>query len=63
MVHAKDVETHKLGMQLWNIKGCHERFHVNRDDLAKEIEKISMIGRSHWRHEQGLKSLETLKIY
>jgi len=32
-------------------------------DLAKELEKTSMIGRSHWRHEQGLKSLETLKIY
>ena len=22
-----------------NIKGCHERLRVNRDDLAKEIEK------------------------
>ena len=63
MVHAKDVETWKFEMQLRNIKGCHERFHVNRDDLAKELEKTSMIGRSHWRHEQGLKSLETLKIY
>ena len=63
MVHAKDVETQKFGTQLQNIKGCHERFHVNRDDLAKELEKTRMIRRSHWRHEQGLKSLETLKIY
>ena len=29
----------------------------------KSLRKTSMIGRSHWRHEQGLKSLETLKIY
>ena len=39
MVHAKDVETQKFEIQLQNIKGCHERFHVNRDDLAKELEK------------------------
>ena len=39
MVHAKDVETQKFEMQLQNITGCHERFHVNRDDLAKELEK------------------------
>ena len=39
MVHAKDVETQKFGTQLQNIKGCHERFHVNRDDLAKGVEK------------------------
>ena len=62
MAHA-NVETQKFEMQLQNITGCHERFHVNRDDLAKELEKTSMIRRSHWRHEQGLKSLETLKIY
>ena len=63
MAHAKGVETQKFGMQLQNIQGCHERLRVNRVDLAKELEKTSMIGRSHWRHEQGLKSLETLKIY
>ena len=40
-----------------NIKGCHERLHVNRDDLAK---RTSTIGRSHRRHEQDLKSLATL---
>ena len=39
MVPAKDVETQKFRMQLQNIKGCHERLHVNRDDLAKELEK------------------------
>ena len=39
MVHAKDVETQKFEMQLQNIKGCHERFHINRDDLAKELER------------------------
>mgnify|MGYP005830652375 CR=1 FL=1 len=39
MVHAKDVETRKFGMQLQNIKGRHKRLHVNGDDLAKELEK------------------------
>ena len=39
MVHAKDVETQKFGTQLQDIKGRHERLRVNRDDLAKELEK------------------------
>ena len=39
MVHAKDVETQKFGTQPQNIKGHHERLRVNRDDLAKELEK------------------------
>ena len=39
MVHAKDVEIQKCGTQLQNIKGCHETLRVNRDDLAKELEK------------------------
>ena len=39
MVHTKDVETQKFGMQLENIKGRHEILRVNRDDLAKELEK------------------------
>ena len=39
MVHAKDVETKKFGMQLQNIKGRHERLHINRVDLAKELGK------------------------
>ena len=39
MVHVKDVETQKFGMQLQKYKGRHERLRVNRDDLAKELEK------------------------
>ena len=39
MVHVKDVETQKLERNSRNIKGCHERLRVNRDDLAKELEK------------------------
>ena len=39
MVNAKDVETQKFGTQLQNIKGRHERLCVNRNDLAKELEK------------------------
>ena len=39
MVHAKDVETQKFGAQPQNIEGRHERLRVDRDDLAKELEK------------------------
>ena len=39
MVHVKDVETQKFGTQLQNIKGRHERLRVNRNDMAKELEK------------------------
>ena len=39
MVHAKDVENQKFGMQLQNIKGRREKLCINRDDLAKELEK------------------------
>ena len=39
MVHVKDVETQKFGMQLQKYKGRHERLRINRDDLAKELEK------------------------
>ena len=39
MVHVKDVETQKLERNSRNIKGCHERLRINRDDLAKELEK------------------------
>ena len=56
MARAKDVETQNLEMQLPNTKGRLKRPRVNRVDLAKELEKTSMIGRSHWSHEQGLKS-------
>ena len=39
MVHVKDVETQMFGTQLQKYKGRHERLRVNRDDLAKELEK------------------------
>ena len=39
MVHVKDVETQKFGTPLQKYKGHHERIRVNRDDLAKELEK------------------------
>ena len=39
MVHAKDVETQKFGTQPQNIEGRHERLRIDRDDLAKELEK------------------------
>ena len=29
----------EVGMKLQNIKGRHERLRINRDDLAKEVEK------------------------
>ena len=61
MVHAKDVETQKFGTQLQNIKGCHERLRVHRDDLARNLRRTSMIRRSHRRHDQDLKSLMTLR--
>ena len=40
MVHAKGVKTQKFGTQLQNIEGRHERLLVNRDDLAKGLEKV-----------------------
>ena len=36
---TKDDETQKYGTQLQNIKGRHERLCINRDELAKELEK------------------------
>ena len=39
MVHVKDVETRKFGTQLQKYKGHNERLRVNRDDLAKELER------------------------
>ena len=63
MVHVKDVETQKFGTQLQKYKGRHERLRVNRDDLAKELEKDKHDRKKPLRHEQDLKSLTTLKIY
>ena len=39
MVQVEFDETQKFGMQLQNIKGCHERLRVNRDEPAKGFEK------------------------
>ena len=39
MVHVRDVETQKLERNSRNIKGRPERIRVNRDGLAKELEK------------------------
>ena len=39
MVHAKDVETQKFGLQLQNIQGCHQRLCYSKDELAKGLEK------------------------
>ena len=61
MVHAKDVETQKFGTQL--LKDVTRDFASTELIWQKNLRKTSMIGRSHWRHEQGLKNLETLKIY
>ena len=39
MAHARMLKPKSLGTQLPNIKGRHERLRVNKDDLAKELEK------------------------
>ena len=39
MVHVKDVETQKFGMQHQNIQGCHQRLCYNRDELAKGLQE------------------------
>ena len=39
MVQVEFDETQKFGMQLQNIKGRRERLRVNRDELAKGLEK------------------------
>ena len=61
MVHAKDVETQKFGTQL--LKDAMRDFASTEMIWQKNLRRTSMIGRSHWRLEQGLKSLETLMIY
>ena len=57
MVHAKDVETQKFGTRL--LKDVTRDFASTELIWQKNLRKTSMIGRSHWRHEQGLKSLES----
>ena len=39
MDHVKDVETGSLECNSQNTKGCRVRLRVNRNDLAKELEK------------------------
>ena len=63
MVHAKDVETRSLERNSRILKDVTTDFASTELIWQKNLRKTSMIGRSHWRHEQGLKSLETLKIY
>ena len=63
MVHAKDVETRSLERNSRILKDVTRDFASTELIWQKNLRKTSMIGRSHWRHEQGLKSLETLKIY
>ena len=53
-VHAKDVETQKFGTQL--LKDVTRDFASTEMIWQKNLRKTSMIGRSHWRHEQDLKS-------
>ena len=61
MVHAKDVEIQKFGTQL--LKDVMRDFASTELIWQKNLRKTSMIESSHWRYEQGLKSLKTLKIY
>ena len=61
MVHVKDVETQKFGTQL--LKDVTRDFASTEMIWQKNLGKTSMIGRSHRRHEQDLKSLTILKIY
>ena len=63
MVHVKDVETRSLEHNSRILKDVTRDFASTELIWQKNLRKTSMIGRSHWRHEQGLKSLETLKIY
>ena len=63
MVHVKDVETRSLKCNSRILKDVTRDFTSTEMIWQKNLRNTSMIGRSHWRLEQGLKSLETLKIY
>ena len=60
---SRRLKPRSLERNFGNIKGRQKRLHVNRDDLAKELEKDKHDRKKPLGHEQGLKSLETLKIY
>ena len=59
MVHAKDVETRSLERNSRILKDVTRDFASTELIWQKNLRKTSMIRRSHWRHEQGLKSLES----
>ena len=40
MAHAGDVEIQKLKNQLLELQGRHRKHHINKDNLAEELEKI-----------------------
>ena len=63
MVHAKDVETRSLECNSRILKDVMIDFATTEMIWQKDLRKTSMIGRSHWRHEQDLMGLMTLKIY
>ena len=63
MVHAKDVETRSLERNSRILKDVTRDFAPTELIWQKNLRKTSMIGRSHWRHEQDWKSVVTLKIY
>ena len=60
MVHAKDVETQKFGMLI--LKDVTRDFESTEMIWQKNLRRTSMIGRSHRRHDQDLKSLMTLRF-
>ena len=63
MVHAKDVETKSLEHNSRILKDVTRDFASTEMIWQKNLRRTSMIGRSHWRLELGLKSLEMLMIY
>ena len=56
MVHAKEVETQKFECNSRILKDVTRDFTSTELIWQKNLRKTSMIGRSHWRHEQDLKS-------
>ena len=63
MVHVEVDETQKFGMQLQNIQGCHVRHWVNRDDMAKELEKDKHDRKKPLEAWTRLEVFGELKIY
>ena len=61
MVHAKDVKTQKSERRSRILKDVTRDFASIELIWQKNLRKTSMIGRSHWRHDQDLKSLMMLR--